>query len=304
MTGSSGRFNNFEWSQPIVMRESHGFSDPEIRVSRVIDHIFSHPDQELSRRSLSELAHYSPEHLPKLFKQIVGETPKQFSLQLRLETAFHNLIVHSHKPVYEIGLECGFSTLSAFSRAMKGYFGHSPEHIRRLPHSQQVRLLHRSASPPLPGGTGPRDFPEIRIVRQPTIGGIYILAPFNAAEKITETFQRLRHTLSATINQPFYGILMPHLRNAYRAFLPKSAEDSRNLPFPAGRIQGGTYACFDITGDLRQTNKAAHFFYRRWLPASGYKITGIAGFETFTGDPASSAYHQLVRHIHIPVGPA
>jgi len=61
------------------MRENHDPTDPGTRVSQVIDHIFKHPDQDLSRRALSEIAHYSTEHLPKLFKQVVGETPKQYS---------------------------------------------------------------------------------------------------------------------------------------------------------------------------------------------------------------------------------
>ena len=109
----------------------HG-ADRELRVARVIDYIFTHSDQDLSRRCLSAVAHYSSEHLPKLFKQMVGQSPKQYSLRLRLETAFHYLVIRPQRSVQEIGFDCGFSALSLFSRAMKNYFGHSPEQIRQI----------------------------------------------------------------------------------------------------------------------------------------------------------------------------
>ena len=60
---------------------------------------------------------------------------------------------------------------------------------------------------------------------------------------------------------------------------------------------------FTVSGDLRITNKAAHYFYRRWLPASGFRIAGIAGFERFEGNPAEIPYESLKRTIHIPIEP-
>jgi AraC family transcriptional regulator len=328
-------------------------TDRELRVARVIDYIFTHLDQDLSRRPLAAVAHYSAEHLPKLFKQVVGQSPKQYSLQLRLETAFHYLVIQPQRSVQEIGFDSGFTALSLFSRAMKSYFGHSPEQIRRLPHAQQMRLLHgraggagdargagvvggaggatfrrdallgRDISAGLPVGRPagrPADHPEIQVVRKDAVRGCYVLAPFDAPTKITAAFQVLEG-YAGQWGVPLYGIITPHLRNTYRAFLPIPADKagglsagkagglpvalplSLPLSLPGSRISGGLFACFSVTGDLRHTNKIAHYFYRRWLPASGYRIAGIAGFETFGQSPASVPYHELQRHIHIPIEP-
>lgn len=301
----------------ITMKKTTAARDQERRILRVVDHIFAHPDQDLSRPTLGRVAHYSPEHLPKLFKQFTGETPKQFSAHLRLETAFHRLIIHPGEPIAAIGVECGFSSLSTFSRAMKTYFRFSPEEIRRLPHSQQMRLLHHSSAPSpmsavqIASGVPPVSTiarltppPGISIVRQAAIQGIYLPAPFNAPEKITQAFETLNGFSGNDKATALKGILMPHLRNTYRAFLTLSPEQFSGLPYPATRIEAGTYARFTVTGDLRTSNKAAHHFYRSWLPASGYRISGIAGFETFDQDPANYPYPELQRHIHIPIEPA
>ncbi|TDW99107.1 helix-turn-helix domain-containing protein [Dinghuibacter silviterrae] len=264
-------------------------SDRDERIARVIDYILAHPDQDLSRQTLAGLACYSPEHLPKLFKQMTGETPKQYSLQLRLETAFHNLVIHPHKSVEDIGLDSGFTSLSTFSRAVKTYFGHSPEQIRCLSHARQMQLLHKGTPSEWNSPAVPASPPEIDVIRHQSVSGVFVLAPFNDPQKITEAFQALPQG-----EAPFYGILTPHLRNTYRAFLPTGQT-------PTYRIPAGTYARFTVSGGLRTTNKAAHYFYRRWLPDSGFKIAGIAGFETFDRHPAKNPYDQLQRHIHIPI---
>jgi len=289
-------------------------AERELRIARVIDYIFTHSDQDLSRRSLAAVARYSPEHLPKLFKQLVGQAPKPYSLQLRLETAFHYLIIQPDKSVQEIGFDSGFTTLSLFSRAIKKYFGHSPEQIRRLPHAQQMRLLHKPIGQPVLQRDSffkhdrGADRPEIQVVRKDAVQGCYVLAPFDAPTKIRAAFQVLE-SYAGQLGVPLYGIITPHLRNTYRAFLPLPADKAGSLPLalpstlPGSLIKGGLFACFPVTGDLRHTNKVAHYFYRQWLPASGYRIAGIAGFETFGENPASVSYLQLQRYIHIPVAP-
>ena len=101
-----------------------------------------------------------------------------------------------------------------------------------------------------------------------------------------------------------YGILGPHQRNTYKAFLPVNTKAPVTDKFPFVEIKGGQFATFKVRGNLRQTNKAAHYFYHRWLPESGFKIAGVTGFETFSENPATTPYYQLEREIHIPIEPA
>lgn len=274
-------------------------------ITRLIDYIFTHYDEDISLETLAGVAHYSKDHLPKLFKAAVGATPKQYSLALRLEAAFHYLVILPDKPVQDVALENGFSGLSVFSRAIKNRYGHSPEEIRRLPHSRQMRLLHGARRPSesgkgvtVAGAAVEGPVPEIAIVRVETVSGIYLAAPFDDVGKIAAAFRSLSGYASGGV---FYGILMPHLRNTYRAFL--SLAGGVETGCSTGEIKKGAYARFTVSGDAGATNKAAHYFYRQWLPASGYRIAGIAGFESFDGNPGTTSYFDLKRIIHIPIAP-
>lgn len=285
------------------------------RIGRVLDYIFSHVGEEIGLRTLAGVAHYSPFHLQKLFKQQVGETPKQYGLHLKLETAFHWLIIHPRRSIREIALESGFSSPAVFSRDMKNYFGGSPEQLRGMSHRQQMKILHGERS-----GAGLRkasdmhaiDGPDnsayaIQIIRTSPIKGIYEQVPFNDPDAIRAAFHQLgRYARSIGMRDTaisFLGVLTPHQRNTYRALMPLLRDTDSRGDYPVYEITGGVFASFEVCGDLRETNKAAHYFYRRWLPDSGYKIAGIAGFETFAQDPGHQTYTQIRRRIHIPIEP-
>lgn len=293
-------------------------AERQYKMNQVIDYIFTHLDQEITIQTLGKVAHYSPFHLQKLFKQLVGESPKQYTLKLRLETAFHLLVIHPHKTIQEIALDGGFSSPAVFSRAIKNYFGYSPEQLRQLPHREKMKILHGATPTPNPSLLNQHPsvtrpdiaaapgHPVIQVIRKESVKGIYQLAPFNHPEKIQQVFQALLR-FASTHNfstKHLYGILTPHQRNTYKAFLPLRDATAKSSPFPVSEIKGGTFATFTVSGDLKQTSKAAHYFLQRWLPESGYKIDGIAGFETFSENPASTPYFQLQRQIHIPIEPA
>jgi len=132
------------------------------------------------------------------------------------------------------------------------------------------------------------------------------LTPFDLPEAITQAFQTLvRYARSHGWGiSGLCGILAPHQRNTYKAFLPLAPESAYIPLFCITEIPRGTYASISISGNRRQTNKTAHYFLQHWLPASGYKIAGTNGLETFTDCPASTPYVQLERQIYIPVEPS
>jgi len=289
-------------------------NDQKRRIDHVVNYISEHLDDQVSLETLAGVAHYSPFHLQKVFKQIVGDSPKQFMIKLRLETAFHLLVIHPQKSVQQISVESGFSSPAVFSRAMKGYFGHSPEQIRHLPHRAKMKLLHSITpksfpdQPPISGDARQDRKATIRVIKRGSVKGIYFLTAFDRPGDIQRAFKELNKIAGvhgwSSPGSGMYGLLGPHQRNSYKAFLPVNQEAEGTDKFTFTEIKGGTFATFTVRGDLKQVNKAAHYFYSEWLPDSGYKIAGITGFETFTENPAFTPYYQLDREIHIPIGPA
>ena len=87
----------------------------------------------LARRiSVAELAHVaclSPSHFHAQFKDSVGLTPHQYLLKARLDRAAR-LLRGSGLPLVRIAEECGFSSQSALTTAMRRYLGLTPKRLR------------------------------------------------------------------------------------------------------------------------------------------------------------------------------
>jgi AraC family transcriptional regulator len=86
-------------------------------------------DAEPSLATLAARAGWSPFHLHRAFRAMVGETPKQYTLRLRLERAAARL-ASSDASVLDIALDAGFSSHEVFTRAFGRYFGRTPTAYR------------------------------------------------------------------------------------------------------------------------------------------------------------------------------
>ncbi len=64
-------------------------------------------------------------HLHRVFSAAAGETPKQFTLRLRLGSAARLLLTRTDS-VLNIALSCGFQSHEAFCRAFRRHFGMNP----------------------------------------------------------------------------------------------------------------------------------------------------------------------------------
>ena len=90
--------------------------------------------QNLGRNvALAELAAITEQsrfHVHRTLRVALGETPKQFTLRLRIDHAAAAL-VGSRASILDIALECGFESHEAFCRAFRRRFGLSPSAYRK-----------------------------------------------------------------------------------------------------------------------------------------------------------------------------
>ena len=83
--------------------------------------------------ALAELAANTEQsvfHAHRTLRVALGETPKQFTLRLRIDHAAAALI-SSRASILDIALECGFESHEAFCRAFRRRFGLSPSAYRK-----------------------------------------------------------------------------------------------------------------------------------------------------------------------------
>ncbi|NVB84989.1 MAG: helix-turn-helix transcriptional regulator [Kofleriaceae bacterium] len=99
------------------------------RVVRALRYIDAHPAADCSLATLAASTGLSAFHFSRIFRALVGQTPRQYVIAARLRAAAAAL-VSSRKPVTEVALDAGFVDLSNFMATFRRAFGVSPRRYR------------------------------------------------------------------------------------------------------------------------------------------------------------------------------
>jgi AraC family transcriptional regulator len=294
-------------------------SDIEQRIKRAVNFINENPSADLSLQHLAELSNYSPFHFQKLFREVVGETPKKYVLRIRLETAAHEVVMFLQKSITEIAFDHGFSSSATFSRAFRSHFGISPSELKRIPHDERFKMVRREvfgrplldsdryfANPDRKHATE-FDASGVRIVRIGSIRGIFVSCQLNDLGGITRSLRKIAqlaevHDLISERTK-IVGALYPH-QNLYYAVASIESDQPVPRELNVREIDSGKFAVVTVTGTVEETFASMREFDRVWLPSSGYRIADIYGFETFAGDISLRPYEELKREVHIRIEPA
>ncbi|PYC27563.1 AraC family transcriptional regulator [Aquipseudomonas alcaligenes] len=100
-------------------------------IGRLDAYIIEHLARRITVIELAQVACLSPSHFHAQFKDAVGLTPHQYLLKTRLDHAAR-LLRESPLPLVRIAEECGFSSQSALTTAMRRYLGLTPKRLRGL----------------------------------------------------------------------------------------------------------------------------------------------------------------------------
>ncbi|MDC6166673.1 AraC family transcriptional regulator [Paucibacter sp. XJ19-41] len=119
-----------------LMGVSHDLQQPDgrhpgfARLRRVLDHMETHFGESVRMQALASLAGLSLSQLERQFHRVFHLTPQQWLTRLRIEAAMS--LLRGGDSIASIGLACGFSDQSAFSRQFKASVGATPRDYRRI----------------------------------------------------------------------------------------------------------------------------------------------------------------------------
>ncbi|HJS86587.1 MAG TPA: AraC family transcriptional regulator [Acetobacteraceae bacterium] len=102
----------------------------ERRVAKALRHIELHAQDALNLDALADVTAMSKYHFLRTFRRVVGMTPYQFLLGVRMRRAAARLATSS-MPISAIAYEAGFGDLSTFNGRFRDVFGMSPTAYRR-----------------------------------------------------------------------------------------------------------------------------------------------------------------------------
>ena len=101
------------------------------RINKVLEHIGTHLDGDLSLATLSGVAGFSPYHFHRIFHSLVGETIQTHVKRQRLASAAHKVLYRPDLTITAIALDCGFSNPADFARSFTVEFGMSASRYSR-----------------------------------------------------------------------------------------------------------------------------------------------------------------------------
>jgi AraC family transcriptional regulator len=104
---------------------------PAAPLARVSAYVDENLDGDLSVEALAEAAGLSTSGLKRVFSAGLGETPKQWVIQRRLERA-REMLADTDLPLAEIALRAGFSSQSHLNWLFKREIGRTPSSFRRV----------------------------------------------------------------------------------------------------------------------------------------------------------------------------
>jgi AraC-like DNA-binding protein/effector-binding domain-containing protein len=270
-------------------------------------------------------------HVHRTLRAALGETPKQFTLRLRLDRAA-GALVSSRRSILDIALECGFESHEAFCRAFRKRFRMSPSAYRRqgLPDggSQAHTIFVRKIGPCIGLYHCDQRERHSESIRKPME---YIITKQERAEQAILVVRRTvrRADIAATIGTELPKVFLyaqqrgisiagypitryletsvglARLEAGMRVTAQKgdwTADGSEGDIF-AETLPGGPIAVTIHSGPYDQL-QAAYSALEEWIVASGFRAVGPP-WEAYLNDPAEHPDPQDWKtEVCWPIAPA
>jgi AraC family transcriptional regulator len=287
------------------------------RINLAIDHVVSHLGEPLRLADLARAARLSPFHFHRVFQVLVGETPAEFVKRLRLERA---LVMMAHAPrssLTRIGLDCGFSSSSDFSRCFKQRYGTAPSAFDiqgwREAHGSALQTMVPEPAGPYhvyapPRGQNPDGFKvKVRELPARTVAYIRVLDPYRG-DAVAKAIQRLVRWAESNrlADGQWLGYQWdnPEITSLDDCQYHVAVEAGRFVPrgeigrfhFPPMKV-----AQVEIRGGIDLELRALQWLYGTWLPRSGYVPDDHPAFEAWIGRPFAHGTEHFELYAQLPI---
>jgi AraC family transcriptional regulator len=283
---------------------------PLKQVQPVMAFASAHLDEDLSLTALAGQAGLSAFHLHRVFSAAAGETPKRFTLRLRLARAAAMLLA-TDDSVLGVALECGFQSHEAFCRAFRKHFATTPSAYRTRGFAGKVEAADATEHGVVVASVGPciglfhhrqdgraekidmaYSITKKEIPPQPVLVVRRRVKPSEVATTLAEVlgyvFMHAQRNGIALAGQPLTRYLEwgPGLWTI-EAGMPvtaKAGENTAQGDVRADTLPGGFAATTTHAGSYDKLNEA-HAAVQQWIEAEGLMAAG-APWESYTTDPA------------------
>ena len=126
----------FAWLQkqglytPVPLNDYSGLHRVD-QIKTVLEYIENHYSSGLSLEVLAKVIGMNPKYFCRVFAALLHQSPMDYVNFYRIERAVY-LLDSTDLPVTAVGLECGFSESSYFTKVFKKYKGTTPRAYRKI----------------------------------------------------------------------------------------------------------------------------------------------------------------------------
>ena len=99
------------------------------RIADVVNHLDTAYAEPVDLDEMAAIAQLSRFHFIRVFRAVMGETPRQYLIAARLRAAADRLL-DSAEPVTSVALSVGFNDISHFTTTFRQTFGMAPRQWR------------------------------------------------------------------------------------------------------------------------------------------------------------------------------
>jgi AraC family transcriptional regulator len=270
------------------------------RLTRVIDYVYAHIEDDVSFDRLAEVACLSRYHWSRIYSAMRGETIAATIRRLRLQHAADRL-ANSDLEIGAVASRAGYASSDTFGRAFKDAFGMSPAAYRQ--YGSHVAFKAANAAGDASGfPVTVEALPEQRCAGLDHTGS-YMQIDHAMGRLFTELAAREILPAQPAMIGVFFDDpdLGPEEALRSRACLPVDDTVTIDAPMVETVLRGGLYARLSYTGPYADMRGAYRWLLGVWLPESGHEPGDAPVFEAYLNDPRAVPQSELRTDIHLPL---
>ncbi|SIN74671.1 AraC family transcriptional regulator [Vannielia litorea] len=274
--------------------------DYQRRIDRVMSHIQTNLDGDLSLDVLAEVAAFSRFHFHRVYVRFAGETVAETVRRTRLNRAAVALAM-SEMPLERVAAVSGYPNPQSFARAYRAGFGETPTDTRR------ARII---PPPMLPQRQGETAMYDVETRQEPGFSAAGLFHQ-GAYQQIGQSFERLIGQLIGAGMMGQLGDLIAlyyddpssvpvnELRSHAGVILPDGAKLPEGLEPIV--MQPGEVAVLTYKGPYTGLPTAWSYMYGEGLPRLGRDPKDAAPYERYLNSPMDTDPSELLTEVVVPL---
>jgi AraC family transcriptional regulator len=280
------------------------------RFFKSIDFVEQHLYEKISVHEIAAASYYSTYHFSRIFKALVGDTPKEYLRKRRLTVAAKKLL-SGDIGILDLALNCQFDSQEAFTRAFKALFNITPAQYRKQ--NDPFRLLYKDQfSPHMLNFLQNELSIEPQIITKPATKLVGIATQYDSADlsltRLWSAFRPYRNNIANRIGDDAFGIYESYQEQgdevsfSYVCSVPVSSFDQIPDGMTTRELPEQMYAKFTHRGPVANLDQTLKYIWGSWLPKSSYDYVEKPDFELYpSGFNDAAPKNEL--YLHIPIRP-